>query len=134
MREMVEEHEVRAEELIGAFGKKIGILEITQQQKVNANAAGNKYFFCPVFLSFINKLAPGKITANGKQQQDEEYAACFVVKEKANGQQVNGSRLAEFVEEGIEHQHHSQEEPEEQLRKQQRFILLVGHNVLQDMF
>lgn len=133
LRKVIEENEIGAQHLVRTFGKKISVLKISQQKKIDAHTESDEHFFRPVFFCAINKLSPSVIAANGKDEQDKKNTARFVIKEKAYGQEINGSRFAEFVKERVEHKHNRQEEPKEKLGEEQRLILLIRKNGLKDI-
>jgi hypothetical protein len=54
MREVIKEFKMRAKNLIGAFGKKIRVLKITQQKQIYTNTTGNSQFFNGIFFCAVN--------------------------------------------------------------------------------
>jgi len=84
MRKVIKEFKMSAKNLVRAFGKKIGVLKVTQQQQVYTNATSNCQFFYGILFRTVNESAPAVIAANGKKQQYNKHTACFVIKKQTH--------------------------------------------------
>lgn len=114
---MIEELQVCISQLVDAFYKKIGILEIAEQAKVEHKATGEVELFLRYRSAGCNEPSPVIIADNRKDQQDEKNTAGFVIKEKADEQEIDRARLVLLIDQGIDAQHHRKKSPEIQLRK-----------------
>ena len=84
MSEMIKEFMVFAGDLVKAFCKKISVFKITKQWKVKNDAHGKEEFPDGFRITLTDQFPPSEVAAYCKDQQQQEYAACFEIKKQTH--------------------------------------------------
>lgn len=119
-----------ASDLVKTFCEEIRILKIAQEAEIQDHTYRQEQLLFKHRVRPENAPAPEIIAANSEQQEEHEHAAGLKIKEKAYGQQVGGSQLVYLVNKRIKEQDNRKESPEEQVCKQQWFILRIADYVI----
>ena len=118
-------------EPVEAVREKIGILEIGQHAQVDGDAERHEQLLPEFRLAAVNGLSDEKIDQCGKNEQQKEKTARFVIEEKADEKEIPVSERLLLVDDGINGERYRQEDPEIQPCEQQRSILVVKEYICQ---
>jgi hypothetical protein len=81
-----------------------------------------------------DKESPAVIADDGKDEQQQEEAAGFEIKEKADREKINGARARVFINLGVANKHYKKKGPEKKMREQQGLILRIGDYELPQLY
>jgi hypothetical protein len=88
------------------LSKEVSVFKIAQKAKIQDDTEGQEDLFCCDGSALVYSLSPKIITANGEDEQYDEYPARFKIKKQTHRQQINGAQLIDLVNEGIKEQYH----------------------------
>ena len=111
------------ENLVVRIGKKIRVFKKAEQAQVDDNTVDQKRFALYFTGRCVNHSGNSVFVAYGKQQQEEEHAAGFIVKENTDQKQKQVFQvvlLVDYRKDGI---NHCEEHPEADLGKDEQVVL-----------
>ncbi len=125
-REVIVYGDLYARDLREEIGKKVGVLEIDQNEQVDHHTQRQPRLLFPRNVCLVDAVANEVISQCRDEQNDEVEAAGFVIKKQADGKEVGVSTGGGFVEKTVEDENNSQKNPEVELGEQQRIFAGVG--------
>ena len=95
--EVIHHFKIGIEQKIQAVDKKVGIFEISQNQKIQNNRNSQQKLSPVTVLRIINSSPYKIIEHNAEQHQEKEKTAGFVIKENTHNKQISSPDAAVFV-------------------------------------
>jgi hypothetical protein len=129
--QVIDHLKIKVKQFIDCVHKKIGVLEIGEQEKIHQHTQKYSEFFPAYFFCMMDQFSQVIIGKGGEDQNQEKKSGGFPVKEETGDKKESVPRCTSPVNKRIDQQDHRVEGPEEEPGENQWLLGIIKEYVSQ---